>query len=258
MSQRARYIRYLILLLILLAVAANQLWIKLKVASWDETLQVRIYAINGDGRGVSDSYIGKLKRADFLPIETFINAEARRYHIDIEAIAVEYAGELLEPPPQPPVQGSVLENITWSLHFRFWAWYWSKTSGNASADINLFVNYFDLTATQTLQHSVGLQGGMIGLINAFAHDDYRGSNNVVIAHELMHTLGASDKYNNAGYPVYPDGYADAYQDPLYPQQRAEIMGGRIPLSETRAVTPESLSQATVGVFTASELHWPIN
>ncbi len=256
MSQRARNIRYLILLLILLAIAVNQMWVKLKVASWEETLQVRIYAINGDGRSASNSYIDKLQQTDYLPIERFINSQAHRYHIDIDVIAVEYAGELLEPPPQPPVRGSVLENIFWSLHFRGWAWYWSMTSGNASADVNLFVNYFDLAETRALQHSVGLQGGMIGLINAFADDDYRGSNNVIIAHELMHTLGASDKYDSASQPVYPDGYADAYQDPLYPQQRAEIMGGRIPLSKTRAVTPESLSQVTVGVFTASELHWP--
>jgi len=256
MSQRARNIRYLVLLLILLGIAVNQLWVKHKVASWDETLQVRIYAINGDGRPASGSYIDKLQQTEYLPIEGFINSQARRYHIDIDAIAVEYAGELLEPPPQPPVRGSVLENIFWSLHFRGWAWYWSMTSGNASADINLFVNYFDLAETQALQHSVGLQGGMIGLINAFADDDYRGSNNVVIAHELMHTLGASDKYDNASQPVYPDGYADAYQDPLYPQKRAEIMGGRIPLSQTRAMTPESLSQVTISIFTASELHWP--
>ena len=256
MSQRARKIRYLFLLLILLAIAGNQMWVKLRVASWDETLQVRIYAINGDSRSASSAYIDKLQQADYMPIQLLINSQARRYHIDIDAIAIVYAGELLDPPPQPPVHGSILENIFWSLHFRGWAWYWSMTSGNGSADINLFVNYFDLETTQALQHSVGLQGGMIGLINAFADNSYRGSNHVVIAHELMHTLGASDKYDHANQPVYPDGYADAYQDPLYPQRRAEIMGGRIPLSKTRAVTPEGLSQVTVGIFTASELHWP--
>lgn len=258
MSQTARNIRYLILLLILLAVAVNEMLIKLKVASWDDTLEVRVYAINGDSLTATDDYIRTLQAADFGAIEKFINTEARRYGIDIDAIKVEYAGELLELPPQPPVQGSVLENIFWSLHFRGWAWYWSMTTGNGDTDINLFVNYFDLATTQALQHSVGLRGGLIGLINAFADKRYRGSNNVVIAHEIMHTLGASDKYDSRNEPIRPDGYADAYQDPLYPQKRAEIMGGRIPLSPAHSKMPESLSDVAVGVFTASELHWPLD
>lgn len=258
MSQKARNIRYLILLLILLAVAGNEMMIKLKVASWDQTLQVRVYAINADSRSATNSYIKKLGTKDFRNIEVFINGEARRYGIDIDAVKVEYAGELLEIPPQPPLQGSVLENVFWSLHFRGWAWYWGMTTGNRTADVNLFVNYFDLATTQALQHSVGLRGGLIGLINAFADNTYRGSNNVVIAHELMHTFGASDKYDASNQPIRPDGYADAYQDPLYPQKRAEIMGGRIPLSPTQSRMPESLSDVAVGVFSAAEMHWPLD
>ena len=45
-----------------------------------------------------------------------------------------------------------------------------------------------------------------------------GGNDMVIAHELLHTLGATDKYdpvNNA--PRFPDGYGDPQQMPLYPQ-----------------------------------------
>jgi len=92
------------------------------------------------------------------------------------------------------------------------------------------------------------------LINAFASKDYQGSNNVVIAHELMHTFGASDKYGPDGEPVYPEGYADAYQDPLYPQTRAEIMGGRIALSQTKSKMPEGLSNVAVGAITALAPH----
>ena len=256
MSQKARYIRYVILLLILLAVTAHEGWMKYKVASWDETLQVRIYAINGDARKVTDAYLGKLKVDDFNEIENFINSEAKRYRIPIDAVNISFGGEIFDHPSQPPVQGSVLENIIWSLKFRFWALYWQFTADSAHADINLFVNYFDPETTQALQHSVGLRGGLIGLINAFSSNEYRGSNNVVIAHELMHTFGASDKYDSAGEPVYPDGYADAYEDPLFPQRRAEIMGGRIPLSQNESKMPEDLSNVVVGAFTASELHWP--
>jgi len=74
MSQKARYIRYLILLLILLAVAAHEAWVKYKVASWDETLQVRIYSINGDARQATDAYLNRLKIGDFKEIEKFLNS----------------------------------------------------------------------------------------------------------------------------------------------------------------------------------------
>ena len=255
MNLKARTIRYLILLLILLAVAGHEAWIKYKVASWNETLEVRVYAINADAREATQSYVNKLRQADFKAIETFVNSEARRYRVSIDAVKIGFGGELFDHPPQPPVAGSALDNIIWSLKFRFWALYWQFTADSAHADINLFVNYYDVARTQSLQHSVGLRGGLIALINAFAADDYQGSNNMVIAHELMHTFGASDKYDASGQPIYPDGYADAYQDPLYPQPRAEIMGGRMPLSQTTSKMPDDLSKVKVGVFTAAELNW---
>ncbi len=247
----------MILLLILFAVAANEMLVKLRVANWKETLVVRLYAINGDNLSGSAQYIDSLKLADFQPIEDFINGEARRYGIPVEAIRIEYARELQTVPPQLPLQASMLNNIIWSLRFRAWALYWSFRDDDNNADINLFVNYFDTDTTQSLRHSVGLSGGMIGLINAFALEDYSGSNNVVIAHEIMHTLGASDKYGRSNLPIHPGGYAEPYQQPLYPQRRAEIMGGRIPVSATQVMMPESLKQVVVGALTASEINWYI-
>ncbi len=70
------------------------------------------------------------------------------------------------------------------------------------------------------------------------------------------TFGATDKYDPATtQPRYPDGYADPGQSPLYPQRFAEIMGGRIPLSETQSETPHTLDLAIVGDRTAGEIHW---
>ena len=105
-------------------------------------------------------------------------------------------------------------------------------------------------------NSVGLRGGLIGIINAFADKSYRGSNQVVITHELMHTLGASDKYGQGSVPRHPEGYAAPYQQPLYPQRKAEIMGGRIPLSAQQSKMPEALAEVIVGVYTAAEINWP--
>ena len=101
-----------------------------------------------------------------------------------------------------------------------------------------------------------LRKGLVGVVNAFATRHMAGSNAVIIAHEMLHTLGATDKYDLAtNQPLFPHGYADPDRDPLYPQRRAEIMGGRVPLSAARAEIPSSLKQVVVGPATALELRW---
>ena len=97
---------------------------------------------------------------------------------------------------------------------------------------------------------------MIVIANAFASAEQEGANNVVIAHELLHTFGATDKYDPAtNMPIYPEGFAEPDAQPLLPQQRAEIMGGRIPRSRSEADIPRSLEQTMIGATTAREIHW---
>jgi hypothetical protein len=81
-------------------------------------------------------------------------------------------------------------------------------------------------------------------------------NNVIVAHELLHTLGATDKYDpSTTQPLFPAGFADPEQSPLYPQKFAEIMAGRIPLSESESDTPRDLELAIIGPQTAAEINW---
>lgn len=253
-----KHLRYLILLLILLFVAVNEALNKTRSTSWDMPLWVRVYAVNGDGSSATDKYIDSLESRDFKAIEKFVNREARRYSVPIDAIEVEYNGRLQSHPPQPPSGQSVLENVWWSLKFRAWDTRRGWSSDSDEGDIELFVSYYDTATTQSLRHSVGLQGGLIGIINAFADKSYRGSNQVVIAHELMHTLGALDKYDAGNMPLHPQGFAEPYRQPLYPQTRAEIMGGRIPLSADQASMPQSLGEVAIGIHTAAEINWPID
>lgn len=236
----SKNLRYLILLTILLLVAVNEILNRTRATSWERPLWVRIYAVSGDARDATERYIAGLTTREFESVENFINLEARRYGVDIDAIDVEYNGRLEQPPPQPPSGENILENVWWSLKFRAWALWRSWGSDQESGDIELFVSYYDSEATSTLRHSVGLQGGMIGIINAFADKNYHGSNEVVIAHELMHTLGARDRYDAGSMPLYPTGYAEPDRQPLYPQRKAEIMGGRIPLSPQEARMPRNL------------------
>jgi len=105
-----------------------------------------------------------------------------------------------------------------------------------------------------LEDSVGLQKGMIGIVNAYAGRREAGFNNVIIAHEFLHTLGATDKYDPAnGLPSFPLGFAEPDRIPRYPQRFAEIMGGRIPVSTTDAMIPNSLKHVVIGSLTAREI-----
>lgn len=81
-------------------------------------------------------------------------------------------------------------------------------------------------------------------------------NRIIIAHELMHILGASDKYDSGtGQPIPPDGLANPSKSPLYPQQQAEIMGGRIATSSDRWRRPARLKSCVIGAKTAAEIGW---
>jgi len=83
----------------------------------------------------------------------------------------------------------------------------------------------------------------------------RAQNNFVIAHELLHTVGATDKYDANGQPLNPTGLADPNSQPPYPQYKAEIMGGRVALTPNRAEIPKGLEEAVVGYATAAEIGW---
>jgi hypothetical protein len=108
-----------------------------------------------------------------------------------------------------------------------------------------------------LPHSFGAQKGMYAIVHAFAAPHMAGSNTVVMAHELLHTLGATDKYlvEKHNQPRFPEGFAEPQREPLYPQKFAELMGGRIPTSPHVARIPESLEQVIIGPLTAEEIGW---
>jgi len=77
---------------------------------------------------------------------------------------------------------------------------------------------------------------------------------VVLAHELLHTFGASDKYDRITLqPVYPHGYAEPERSPVWPQRFAEIMGGRTPIDEQHAEIPAGLADTVIGPETAKEI-----
>ncbi len=251
-----RTLRISILLLVLFIVAAQTWLTHLRTTDWNETLWVAVYPINGDGSQQAAQYINKLDNQAFLPISEFLSREAKRYQLGISQPVTLKLGPVVQSlPPSPPVNGNPFEIMLWSLQLRFWAFRHDEFNGPAP-DARIFVLYNDPGRHSVLNHSLGLKKGLIGVVNAYASRQYSGRNNLVITHEFLHTVGASDKYNLVtSQPVYPDGYAEPGKQPLFPQKLAEIMAGRIPLSETNALMPSSMRSLRIGSLTAQEIRW---
>ncbi|MCP4930047.1 MAG: hypothetical protein GY918_13405 [Gammaproteobacteria bacterium] len=224
---------------------------------WQEPLWVQMYPINGDGSEITSDYITKLEKKDFISIEEFMQEEAAWYDMDIKLpVKVILGKEIHELPPALPEDPGPLSIGIWSLKLRWWASNMTSNQPGPSPDIRMFLIYFDPAEQPVLAHSLGLKQGLIGVVNVFAKQSQAQTNNFVITHEMLHTLGATDKYDSAGnMPAYPDGYGDPELYPLYPQTKAEVMGGRIALSERNAVIPEGLHQAVIGPATADEIRW---
>lgn len=251
-----RKIRIGILLFILASVAQTAWLARGRTSDWKYSVRVAIYPIPGDTSAATAEYVRQLRVETLQPIAAFMKSEARRHGLALDApVDIYLAPPLSVSPPAPPVGGNAASIILWSLHLRYWAWRYDNFK-RPRPDVRLFVNFFDPARVNRLPHSTGLQKGHIGVVNAFASAEQEGPNNVVLAHELLHTLGATDKYDFANnQPRHPDGYAEPNADPLLPQRKAEIMAGRIPLSQTEAEIPASLGACVVGTATAREINW---
>jgi hypothetical protein len=250
-----RAIRIGILLLILFFVAVSTWLTQARSTDWGNSLWVKVYPINADGSDASRDYIAGLDTGDFSDIEEFIARETERYGKTVRRpLRMELGRPIQEQPPEIEPGSGVLGIMLWSLKMRWWA---SNTAGaqdSIAPDVRIFVRYHNPDSVYVLENSVGLQKGMVGIVNARAGRRERGSNNVIIAHEFLHTLGATDKYDPAtAQPLAPAGLAEPDKSPLYPQTKAEIMGGRIALAADDAVIPKSLRYAVIGPLTASEI-----
>lgn len=252
-----KLIRILLLTLIFLGLAFYAQQQELKSRSWTEPLQLIIYLLNAESSPLIDEYIAELNDDVFAPIDAFMQQQSRSYDLIAERPTETHLGPVLtQRPPEPPAAAAGFASIVWwGLKFRYWVYKNTPDSDSNIRRIRVFVLYHEAVPGKRLPHSLGLNKGLVALVHAFAAIDQDQQNNIVITHEVLHTVGATDKYAADNRPLFPVGYADPEQMPLYPQKRAEIMVGRIPLSETKMRMAESLQECVIGGQTAEEINW---
>jgi hypothetical protein len=260
--QRVRWwktLRIAALLLILLLVALTTLQDRYRSTRWREPLFVAIHPIAADESPATIRYVDSLDGGEFKPIDRFFAREAARYQLRTdEPVRSRLRPALEDRPPQRAPSAGPVATAFWSLRLRYWAWRVGRHAREPE-DVRIFVLYHDPALTRAVPHSLGLTKGLIGVVYAFAAPEMTAENNVVIAHELLHTVGATDKYDPADdAPRFPEGFGDPGQIPLYPQRYAELMAGRRMLASDRWEQVSSLDEVVVGAATALEIRWRHN
>ena len=249
-------LRIAILLYVLLFVAAAQFLTARRSTDWDAPLWVDIYAVAGDDSAATRRFIENLSATEFAAAEAFFAREANRYGVALEQpFKLRMLGEHSGGLPRLDDGAGPFAVLLWSLRMR-WLATRLRWRSEPSGDIVVFAVFHEPTQGVALDRSTALDKGLIAVANLFADREARGTNQIVLAHELLHTLRATDKYSLASnVPSYPDGYAAPDAQPLLPQVKAELMAGRIPLDEQRAEMPRDLGAVVIGAATAREIGW---
>lgn len=226
--------------------------------NWGAPLDVVIYPIAADEKTDVQDYIDGLSARNFMPIDQWMSRQAKAHGLpNPQPVKTRLGPQIHDLPPAFPQDPAAWSVLLWGLRMRFWSAFTDHNDPELSwRSVKIYVVYHRGEPNKALPHSLGLQKGLIGLVHAFATRVQTAQNNVVIAHELLHTVGATDKYDEYGSPIYPIGYANPNRQPLHPQRSAEIMAGRIPVTRYNSVMAHSLRSSTIGPLTAQEINWP--
>ncbi len=254
-----KWVRVTLLLLVLLKVM-QQSYAENMAMQWHKKLYVAVYPINGasepNARKEVNAHIQSLHEDDFQKITEYFSLQAANYDIGLKRPFEVVLGDTITfSPPAPPESDNPVAVMFWSLGLRAYAAVMTPDT-TVEPDIKMYLVYRDPNTTQDLGISTALEKGRLGRINVFADRSYHQKNLVVIAHELLHTVKATDKYNlDTNQPNFPEGYAQPKKKPLYPQDMTELMGGRTPITHEHAMMPDSLDETIIGQMTAKEIGW---
>ena len=253
-------VRLFILLAVLLMVggyAAHDVYVRRARTDWQRTLLVAVVVLEVEP-------VDQQALSDFgarLPVlQEKLALEAQRYRPELaEPFEFQLFGpiEVREPPPEP--SGTSFFEL--SAHaYRQWR-YLRRIDEHAGVATRAYDGRLYVTVRRpkdkgkTLVEGFSEDGGRIGTVSVDLDDDMVDLALFVVAHELLHTLGATDKYDARGHVVVPYGLADPELQPLYPQTHVEIMARNRPLALGKEVTPDSLEELRVGTKTAREIGW---
>ena len=250
-------LRIALLLYLLLFVSAAQYFTSRRSTDWDTQHWVDGYTLAGDADPATRRYLDEIGEAEFAAVEQFLAQEAKRYGVALDApFKIRVVGEHRDALPKLEPGDDALDVLVWSLRMRWLARRLQWEKEGPAGDIVVFAVFHEPDGGSALDRSTALHKGLIAVANLFAARTAQGTNEIVLAHELLHTLKATDKYSlSSNQPAYPDGYAAPDAQPRLPQSKAELMAGRIPVADGLSEIPFDLRDVVIGPATAREIGW---
>jgi hypothetical protein len=249
------------ILLVILAFVALWAWRDFRSRrernTWERPLSVAVVLVR---LGPIDEVATAAFRARVAALDERLAAERRRYGRDApRPFMLTFVGPVDDPtpPPQPAGEG-VIDAAKQSWALSRWTSRIDRAAGLDASSYDSRV-YVAARAPKSEEHAMvegnSEQGGRVGAVEVELDASMVDFALLVAAHELFHTLGASDEYDAAGRTLIPGGLAEPDKVPLYPQGYTEIMARNRVVSPGVEVPPQSLDELAVGPDTAREIGW---
>lgn len=262
-SKRKRkfyYVRVAVLMAVFFAVAGwawNDMRERAERNTWVRPLHVGFVLLRA---GPVSENTGDLLRARMSDLQSHLEHEFQRWRQTTRVpfiFSVYGPLDITTPPPE-----SHGEKLTDLAYFAYQQWRYLR-----DVDARVHVPRSELDSriyvvlrpanTGELQFVEGQseQGGRVGVVGVQLDESMVDFALIVATHELMHTLGASDKYDEMGHVLVPDGLAEPDRVPTFPQQYFEVMARNRPLSPELEEPPDALEELRIGRKTAQEIGW---
>lgn len=254
------YVRLALLMTVFLGVAGwawNDMRERRERNAWVRPLHVGFVLLR---TGPVSDQTSDMLRARMSDLQTHLEQEFQRWRQTTQVpfiFSVYGPLDITTPPPE-----SYGEKITDLVYFAYQQWrYLRDVDARAQVprselDSRIYLVVRPPNAGE-LQFVEGQseQGGRVGVVGVQLDESMVDFALIVATHELMHTLGASDKYDEYGHALVPDGLAEPDKVPPFPQQYFEVMARNRPLSPQEEVPPESVEELRIGRKTAEEIGW---
>lgn len=258
-------VRVALLSLVLVGVLLHALrdrWARDARNRWERTLDVAIVLVQMPGGGPVDPAAVAALRARAPALGARLAEEHRRvapgrglaapFRFDVYGLAPAEG-----PPPRPEGDG-ILDELRYAWRLHRWVSAVESVANVAGAAYDsrvLVIARRPESAERQRVEGRSQHGGWIGLVEVELDAEMADLALAVVAHELMHTLGAEDGYDAAGAARVPEGLAEPDREPRYPQRFAEVMARGRPLSPGREALLETLDELAVGTATARAIGW---
>ncbi len=230
----------------------------LRATRWDRPLSVRVIPVAGNSKNEAvNNYIQTLDQHYFSDLVRFFKVESKHHTLPfLTPYTFTWGAPITQRPPLYDSTSTLLGNFIYSLRLRAYHLK-NRLLNRYSEDIIVYAVFYPVEQRPEKKFtSTAVAKAMICIDHLFIEEKYSAHNNLVLAHELLHLSGATDKYRLSDrQPIYPSGYAQPNKQPLHPQTSALLMAGVIALSPTLITYPKTMNQVTISDITAEEIGW---